>query len=112
MNDDDTDLFKAYARSTDPDTSHDAAASVDPHLPNLEDTVYAAIKSRGDRGATCDEIVDLTGLNWNTVSPRLKPLRNKKLIEAQTVFEDTVIKRQGKSHRMQIVWFAKKVVGA
>jgi DNA-binding transcriptional ArsR family regulator len=87
----------ALARRTDPSTSHEAAKSVDPTP--LETRIYRCLQLlRG--GATASELVDLTGLNWNTLSPRLAPLRRKNLIR------DSGKRRKGPSGRSQIVWEA------
>jgi hypothetical protein len=104
MTDDEEDHDHALARSTDPDTSHDAAASVDPTI--LERTVFKAIKERGTRGATWDELVRITGLRPGSISPRFKPLRKKGYIDWD--FDDfgNKIKRPGVSGRFQTVWFA------
>ena len=96
--------MKAHARNTDPDTSHNAAASVDQHVAKLEMEVANAIKSRKN-GATWDELHRLTGIDKASISPRLKPLRRKKLIRAQQDADGNIIKRPGKSGRGQIVWF-------
>jgi hypothetical protein len=84
-----TDLF-AYvgqsvgaARTTDPDTSHEAADSID--TTKLEQIVYQEIRKRGERGATWDELTDaLPWLAKASISPRFVKLREKGLIEAKT----------------------------
>lgn len=64
---------KAYARSTDPVTSHEAAEAVSPSLPTLDDQIIAYLKTRPD-GATSLEISDAIGRTRVSVSPCLRPL--------------------------------------
>ncbi len=94
------------ARHTDPETSKVAAKSV--RATSLEIRVVQVIACC-PLGATCGEIVDMTGLAWNTVSPRLKPLREKGLIEVRRDGEGKKITRTGKpSGRAQLVWVIKE----
>lgn len=88
----------ALARSGDPDTSWDAAASINGQLTYLESVVLGALRDAGARGCTIDELTEVTSLDKVTASPRLRPLCNKRLvIESGT-------KRPGKSGRAQMVW--------
>ena len=87
--------MRAFARNTDPDTSHEAARSVESKLNNLERLVYESIVDMG--GATTKEIAAHTGKDRVTVSPRIKPLCNKHLVEDSGA-------RRGKS----IVWVRVK----
>jgi DNA-binding MarR family transcriptional regulator len=89
--------MNALARATDPGTSHDAAQSVSATV--LEAQVLRAIRDSGDRGATLDEIMERTGLEKVTASPRAKPLEGKGLIVRAG-------KRPGLSGRAQTVWRA------
>jgi hypothetical protein len=107
MTNDDDDLFRAFARGTDLGTSHEAARSLGSDaLARLMGTVYSAARGRRDHGATCGEICEITGLDWNTVSPRLKPLCELKLLASRKDDEGKIIKRVAKSGRRQTVWFA------
>lgn len=92
---------RAYARKTDPGTSHAAAASVEPELNELEGKALDALLLAGARGMTLDELVLHTGLDKVTVSPRLKPLRIKGKVR------DPIDRRPGNSGRPQSVWVAK-----
>lgn len=103
------DLFKAFARRTDPETSHAAARSVESEATRLEGIVYEAVRRRGDYGLTWDEAEPATGLPAPSISPRWKPLRNKGLIKAKTDESGNAVKRPGKSGRGQIVWVAVKI---
>jgi hypothetical protein len=93
------DLFEyaAFARRPDPATSHAAAASIEGALPNLEAIVFASIKAAGQVGRTLDEVVEDTGLEKVTASPRFRPLADKLLIEPCGT-------RPGRSNRKQIAW--------
>ena len=100
---------EAHARHTDPHTSHEAAAAIKPDVNNIEGTVTRAVQRSGERGMICDEVVDATGLDWNTVSPRMAPLRRKKLIYRRTD-EKTgkYLTRRGKSGKaQQIHWYVR-----
>jgi DNA-binding MarR family transcriptional regulator len=81
----------AYARRTDPQTSHDAADRVD--VNRLEGIVLEAISN--SRGLTSKEIAEVTGLDKWSVSPRIKPLRKKNLVWDS-----------GKRRDRSIVWLA------
>lgn len=89
---------EAHARRTDPDTSKQAAASV--RLSDLESKVLAVLRARGDAGATLDEIVEATGLDKVTASPRLRPLVRKGFAV------QTSERRTGASGRPQTIWKA------
>lgn len=96
------DLFRwgeAHARNTDPDTSKSAAADVTGQVANqVEKIVLAALRANPD-GLTNHGIVQVTGLPWNTTSPRLRPLVRKKLIC------DSGLRRSGEgSNKKCIVW--------
>lgn len=79
-----TDLFtwakaKAFARREDPDTAKAAAARVGERATDLEEQVVAALKKWGPM--TCREIADVTSLPRDTISPRIKPLRERGLVD-------------------------------
>lgn len=92
---------RALARATDPNTSRQAANSVTPILPELEALVLKSLRAAGRNGMTLDELVDDTGLDKVTVSPRLKPLCRKDLAKAEGT-------RLGKAGRQQTIWIAVK----
>jgi hypothetical protein len=71
----------AYARNTDPSTSHWAAKTVD--VTYLEGVVLNAIKKYPTLGLTQDELVEVTGLPTNTITPRFATLLSKGLITAE-----------------------------
>lgn len=87
--------FGAKARKTDPETSKMAAMSFDPT--DMEAIVLEVI-SQFPNGCIFDDILDcLPNIREGSISPRLKPLVKKGLIE------DTGEKRMGRSGRMQRV---------
>jgi hypothetical protein len=100
------DLFEAYARTTDPETSHAAAASLsEEDIARLEREVVVTIRRCRD-GATWDEVHDITGIDKASLSPRWKPLRLKNLLTARFDENGKAIKRRGRSGRNQTVWFS------
>ncbi len=94
---------EAYARGTDPETSHEAAESV--RTTKLETIVLTAIRSCGDRGATAYELEKITKLPNQTLTPRFAPLCRKSKIH------DSGEKRVGGSGRRQIVWKYTRELG-
>lgn len=86
----------AYARFSDPSTSSEAADSVS--VAKAEMVVLTQLLKRPVRGATSDEMADITGIARVTVSPRFRPLERKGLIE------DSGERRKGNSGRTSIVW--------
>lgn len=71
------DLF-AWARKTDPDTSRAAARSVNANA--LEAGVVGALKSNPG-GLTSFEIAQHLSLSHVSVSPRLRPLADRGVVE-------------------------------
>jgi predicted transcriptional regulator len=92
-------MTRAFARNSDPDTSHDAGRSIDDAVTYLEQTVLDAVRTRKKDGCTLDELIDILAMDKVTISPRLRPLCNKGL-----VIENG--KRMGKSNRKQTIWLA------
>lgn len=83
------------ARNTDPDTSHDAAESIDTTA--LEQIVYEVIK-QFPNGCIGDDVVKmLPEFGIQTISPRYAPLIRKGWVV------DTGEKRQARSGRSQRV---------
>jgi hypothetical protein len=86
----------AFARSTDPDTSQDAAKSFDPNA--MESKVLQVIQSYGQDGCIKDQILQHFPADAApTVTPRIAPLMRKGWIE------DTGERRKGHSGRNQRV---------
>lgn len=96
-------MTEALARNTDPDTSHDAAATVD--TTEMEALVLAAIQ-RFPHGCIADDIErELPQLRAWSISPRIKPLIKKGLVL------DTGERRRAKSGRGQRVVLAIEFAG-
>jgi hypothetical protein len=90
----------AYARATDPDTSHLSAAFVRKELANrLEQIVLTALREHPN-GLTNHGLVRVTGIDWNTITPRIAPLVRKGLVF------DSGKRREGPTARSCIVWRA------
>ena len=71
-------LFNAMARRTDPDTSHIAALTVDAN--RLEKLVVSALMQYPN-GCTVKEISVILDIDKWSISPRMKPLEGKGLVE-------------------------------
>lgn len=87
----------ALARNTDPGTSHMAAKAMTPHVNELETVLLKALRE-SPNGLTMHELVDKTGLWWNTASPRMRPLARKGLVR------DSGERRVGRTGKKCIVW--------
>lgn len=84
------------ARRDDPETSHDAAESID--ATNLIEKMYRVMERYGDRGCTSDDVGrHLPGIGVQTYSPRFRQMLDRGMIEC------TGEKRKGDSGRMQLV---------
>lgn len=74
-------MTRAYARNTDPDTSMDAADSLSSEaLSDLQKKVMDQLRANAF-GLTVPEISEALNLSVVTVSPRIKPLVKRGLIE-------------------------------
>jgi len=93
-----------FARTTDPDTSHEATHF---NPTEVEQRILDAIADRVS-GMTCHEVVIETGLPIQTVSPRFKPLHKKGWLEYHPTLDGKELqKRPGRSGRRQLVHFLK-----
>ena len=73
------DFTRPAARSTDPITSHLAAASLDPT--DLEIRIMEVISSYGAQGCISEEIVaSIPEYGYGSITPRYRALMRKKLI--------------------------------
>lgn len=94
---------RAAARSTDPTTSHDAAEAMAAKVGRMERIVLDAFRDMGN-AATAYQIVvavqrNHPAIDSNTITPRLKPMERKGLIER------TNLKGPGRGGlRSQIIW--------
>ena len=112
-----TDHFHARAKRTDPDTSHDAAASISGR--RVSDAAKLVLKCIAGHvaGANWMEVETETGLQRQTISPRWVELRKHGLIETRDEYVPVIVDgtpnvrgrrivRPGWSSRDQTVWFA------
>jgi DNA-binding MarR family transcriptional regulator len=83
-------------RTEDPDTSVDAAASVDATA--LEAEVLTAFRWSSKDGWTSEEVAEFLRMELGSVTPRFRPL------EAKGYIYRTTERRPGKSGRNRIVW--------
>lgn len=90
-----TDQTSAYARATDRDTSHAAAESV--RTTDLESVVLDELR-KYPSGATTYQLAGSLGRSLVSVSPRIRPLVSKGLVE------DSGRRALGPSGRSQTVW--------
>jgi hypothetical protein len=95
---------EAYARGSDPETSHDAAEEVKgKRATRLEMEAYKVLLEELDKnegGLINDQIVERSGYEWKTITPRLAPLCRKGLAF------DTGDRRKGEAGQYQVVWKA------
>lgn len=89
---------EALARNSDPDTSHLAALAVEGERANkLENIVLQALRDHPD-GLTNHELVAVTGITWNTITPRVHPLVRKRFVV------DSGLRKMGPKGKRVIVW--------
>jgi hypothetical protein len=86
----------AYARRGDPDTSKEAAATVNSAA--LEALVVDALLSKPD--SSIQDVVEITGERYRSISPRFAPLRRKGLIHVSGK------KRAAQTGRTMLTWRA------
>lgn len=92
---------EAYARNEDPDTSHEAADNTEGEIAShLEKKVIKALELN-PQGLTNHQIVEITHIVWNTITPRVRPLVRKGLVV------DSGERRTGPTNRRCIVWKLK-----
>lgn len=89
-----------HARSTDPETSHIAAAMSAPNAASLQARYLAELRAVGNHGLTSRELSERTGIDRVTVSPELRPMARKGLVL------DSGRKRLGPNGYPSIVWVA------
>ena len=89
------------------ETSQAAAESMEPHAPTIRHRVFRYILSRGDHGATDDEIEGALGLKHQTASARRRELeKDYGAVRLETLGDGTPRKRRTGSGRMAGVYVA------
>ena len=94
------DLF-AHARRHDPDTSKDAAKSV--NVTKQERKVLSALRRHGPM--TQEETAKKIGEALPAISPRFRPLLNKRRIAELLDIHGNVVTRKGDSGRQRKVYY-------
>jgi hypothetical protein len=84
--------------------SVEAALSMVPHTSKLRLRIYEYVLSRGDEGATCDEVEHALGLQHQTASARIWELRGNG--DHPKLLIDSGRKRRTRSGRRATVWVA------
>jgi hypothetical protein len=87
----------AFARSSDPETAHDAADST--NAARMKQLVVNALTVIGP--ATSEEVAAYTGEPLVSVSPRFRPLERTGVIEEAG-------RRKNRSGKMAIAWRVKR----
>ena len=94
---------KAHARRNDPATSKEAASSLSAEvLTKVEVAILGALRDAGDEGCTTREIAEVTGIDWGTITPRLKPMEEKGAVMRTDKL------RMNPSGRRSLVWIERK----
>lgn len=92
-------MTRAYARDSDPSTSHDAADSLsEPVLTDLQLKVVDILRAE-PFGMTVPDIANRLNLPRDTISPRMKPL-----VESGVVVDSGLKARPAGHTRMCILW--------
>jgi DNA-binding IclR family transcriptional regulator len=81
-------------------TSRAAANEIEPFAGRLRADVLIFLRSRGEEGATADEIEQSSGIAGNTIRPRLIELKRLGLVQ------QTSATRPTRSGRKAVVWRA------
>ena len=90
----------AYARTTDPGTSHAAAQSMQGSEASRTERLVLQALILQPEGLTTHEMVPLIHMPYESVTPRIAPLVRQGLVV------DSGIRRTGRSRRKCIVWRA------
>ncbi len=93
--------MNAFARSTDPDTSHEAAKAASSAHQVMCDEVERVLLLAGPRGMITHEVSEETSIQAWSISPRMKPME-----KAQRVCR-TERRRTHTGNRKSIVWVAR-----
>lgn len=64
------------ARIDDPDTSHEAAALIEEHIPRIQWQILKALRGHS-LGLTTREMVPILATDFATISPRMRPMEEK-----------------------------------
>lgn len=96
-------MTEALARSTDPETSHAAAALV--NVNHMEFCVLMVLSKNIIIGLTCSEVAVKANYPRDSISPRMKGLVAKKYVEASKEKRVPFLPNpDGRRQPKQIVW--------
>lgn len=99
--DDAREAVRPVARRSDPETSHQAAASVAPRAKRDRDRVYEALKAAGEDGLSDFELGAIVSLKQTSAGKRRGELRDAGLVVA------TEMRRPSDTGSPAIVWRVK-----
>ena len=71
-------------------------------LTKVEVAILGALRDAGDEGCTSREIAEVTGIDWGTITPRLKPMEEKGAVMRTDKL------RMNPSGRRSLVWIERK----
>lgn len=99
-------MTEAYARTSDPHTSKDAANSM--KMCKLGEEVLNTLMHLGDKGGTSDEIAEILQEDLQSITPRFAPMERKGLIEKHWLepIDKFVTRPSLTSKKDRIVYFA------
>ena len=102
----DTLFGEAYARGSDPNTSREAATAVEGKRASVLQLQFLKALEKYPNGLTLGQIETVTGVEWKTITPRSRPLKNMGAIEVRFDQGGNIIKRESTSSgRQQEVLF-------
>lgn len=96
---------RRLARSTDPQTSHEAATRAAEFSSGHHEQILKVLRHSGP--ATSHEIADESGLEMHAVARRMKELSEADLIAVVIDADGNPLTRKTPSGRSARVWFAK-----
>lgn len=99
------------ARGSDPGTSKKAARDIYPRSGSQRHKALMAVASKGDTGAIADDVSEITGIEWRSITPRLGELKKHGWVEPRG---DTREGRMGAQQEVIVItekaqkWILKK----
>ena len=99
-------MTEAHARTSDPHTSKDAAASM--RMSKLGEDVLDTLIHLGGKGGTSDEIAEILKEDMQSITPRFAPMERKGLIEKHWLesIERFITRPSLTSKKERVVYFA------
>lgn len=97
-------MSRPAARSTDPATSHEAAAAVTPRAPAHRVVALLALAEAGSNGLTDYELEARTGIRQTSIGCRRKDLVRLGLVFERLTYEGEPVRRPGPTGALCQVW--------